>query len=350
MKPIQLETERTWLRQLTPEDANDFYALNLDPEVIRYTGDQPFASPAEAEKFLQEYDQYEKHGTGRLAVIEKESRRFIGWCGLKYTPELQEYDLGFRFFRQYWNRGFATETAMACLDFGFNQLNLDTIVGRAMHANKGSIRVLEKIGMSFVKEVEFELHAGVLYRVSRDEYQKRLTMTSNFKLTIRNAKPEEFSAIGRLMVDVYSLLDGFPKESDQPDYYKLLLNVGALTQKPCTEILVAVNDVEQLLGAVVYFSDMQYYGSGGTATAEKNAAGFRLLTVAPSSQKQGIGKLLTLACIEKARERKLQQVIIHTTQAMLPAWKMYEKLGFKRSEDLDFLQQELPVFGFRLKL
>ena len=174
MKAILLETERTWLRKLTPDDAVDFYALNLDPEVIRYTGDQPFSNPDEAQKFLQGYDQYEKYHTGRLAVIEKENQRFIGWCGLKYTPELKEYDLGFRFFRKYWNRGFATETARACLLFGFNQLNLDAIVGRAMHANQASIRVLEKIGMNFVKEVEFELHPGVLYRVSRDEYQKRM--------------------------------------------------------------------------------------------------------------------------------------------------------------------------------
>ncbi|RKD90480.1 GNAT family N-acetyltransferase [Mangrovibacterium diazotrophicum] len=174
MKPIKLETERTRLRELTSDDADDFYALNLNPEVIRYTGDQPFSNPEEARKFLLAYDQYQKHGTGRLAVIEKESQRFIGWCGLKYTPELQEFDLGFRFFRQYWNRGFATETAMACLDFGFNQLNLDAIVGRAMHANQASIRVLQKIGMSFVKEAEFELHPGVLYQITRDEYLKQM--------------------------------------------------------------------------------------------------------------------------------------------------------------------------------
>jgi ribosomal protein S18 acetylase RimI-like enzyme len=167
---------------------------------------------------------------------------------------------------------------------------------------------------------------------------------------IRNAKPGEFGEIGKLMVLVYSLLEGFPKESEQPDYYKMLANVGELTNKPETELLVAVSPDGKIAGCVVYFGDMQYYGSGGTATKERNAAGFRLLAVDPSARGRGIGKLLTLECIRKAKDKKLFQVIIHTTMAMQTAWKMYENLGFKRSEDLDFMQGELPVFGFRLSL
>jgi N-acetylglutamate synthase-like GNAT family acetyltransferase len=95
---------------------------------------------------------------------------------------------------------------------------------------------------------------------------------------------------------------------------------------------------------------MQYYGSGGTATQEKNAAGFRLLAVDPKARGLGIGKLLTIACINKAKESGISQLIIHSTKAMQTAWKMYESIGFKRSEDLDFMQGELPVFGFRLAL
>ncbi|MCF6132947.1 GNAT family N-acetyltransferase [Flavobacterium wongokense] len=165
---------------------------------------------------------------------------------------------------------------------------------------------------------------------------------------IRNAKPEEFEAIGKLMVAVYSQLEGFPKPLEQPAYYNLLLNIGDFTHKPSTELLVAVTSENVLLGGVVYFGDMQYYGSGGTATQEKNAAGFRLLAVSPDARGMGIGKLLTEACIQKAKESKLSQMIIHSTKAMQTAWKMYENMGFKRAEDLDFLQGELPVFGFRL--
>src|SRR5262249_44009721 len=99
-----------------------------------------------------------------------------------------------------------------------------------------------------------------------------------------------------------------------------------------------------------YFSHMKYYGSGGIATQEQNAAGFRLLAVDPSIRGKGIGKLLVEECIRKAKDKNLGQVIIHTTAAMKTAWKMYENIGFKRSEDLDFMQGELPVLGFRLSI
>ena len=167
---------------------------------------------------------------------------------------------------------------------------------------------------------------------------------------IRNAKPAEFEEIGKLMIQVYSQLEGFPKESEQPDYYKMLAQIGELTNKPETELLVAVSNEGKISGAVVYFSDMKYYGSGGTATKEQKASGFRLLAVDPLTRGHGIGKLLVNECIRKAKDKKLSRVIIHTTMAMQTAWKMYEGLGFKRSEDLDFKQGELPVFGFRLLL
>jgi GNAT superfamily N-acetyltransferase len=168
--------------------------------------------------------------------------------------------------------------------------------------------------------------------------------------TVRNADLSEFDEIGKLMVNVYSRLDGFPKESEQPDYYRVLLNVGAFTDKPGAELLVAVSAENKILGALVYFADMNYYGSGGTAPKEKNASGFRLLAVDPIARGQGIGRLLANECVKKARANHHQQLIIHTTMTMQTAWHMYENMGFLRSADLDFRQGDLPVFGFRLIL
>jgi ribosomal protein S18 acetylase RimI-like enzyme len=175
-------------------------------------------------------------------------------------------------------------------------------------------------------------------------------MNDSTPYKVRKARPDEFTRVGALMVNVYSQLEGFPKESEQPNYYRMLANIGELTIKPEIELLVAVDTTNNILGAVVYFSDMEFYGSGGTATQEKNAAGFRVLAVDPIARGKGIGKMLTQACIEKAKSQKVDQVIIHTTKAMQTAWNMYEKMGFTRSEDLDFSQGHLSVFGFRLNL
>ncbi len=168
--------------------------------------------------------------------------------------------------------------------------------------------------------------------------------------TVRNAEAAEFDEIGKLMVGVYAQLEGFPKEHEQPAYYTMLANVGELTNKPGTELLVAVSAEGKIAGAVVYFSDMKSYGSGGTATTEKNASGFRLLAVHPLIRGHGIGKLLVNECIKRAKDKQHHNMVIHTTMVMQSAWKMYENMGFKRAEDLDFMQVELPVFGFRLLL
>lgn len=170
------------------------------------------------------------------------------------------------------------------------------------------------------------------------------------EFTIQNAKHGQFDEIGKLMVQVYSQLQGFPTAIEQPNYYKMLANIGTLTDNPTTELLIAVTAENTIMGAVVYFSDMQFYGSGGTATKELDASGFRLLAVDPAARAKGIGKLLVNECIRKAKDNKHNQMIIHSTMAMQIAWKMYENMGFRRAEYLDFMQGELPVFGFRLAL
>lgn len=144
-----LETSRLGLREITEDDAELAYQLNLDEEVIRYTGDEPFGSVDETRSFLQKYDHYRTYGFGRWGVIRKEDGAFLGWCGLKYTPGLDEYDLGFRFFRKYWKQGYATEAAKACLHAGFDRFRMPRIVGRVMPANLNSVNVLNRLGFRF---------------------------------------------------------------------------------------------------------------------------------------------------------------------------------------------------------
>lgn len=146
-----LETPRLYLREMTSEDAESAYLLNLDPEVIQYTGDDPFESIEEAREFLEKYESYKKYGFGRWAVILKETDEYLGWCGLKYTPELDEFDIGYRLMKKFWGKGYATEAAEVCLKLGFEQFNMKTIVGRVMPANSASLRVLEKIGLTYLE-------------------------------------------------------------------------------------------------------------------------------------------------------------------------------------------------------
>lgn len=173
---------------------------------------------------------------------------------------------------------------------------------------------------------------------------------NNHVLKIRSAKPEEFEVIGKLMVRVYSQLDGFPKESELPDYYKVLLNVGKLTEKENTELLAAISNENKVVGAVVYFSDLKNYGSGGTVSEIQHASGFRLLAVDPKVQGKGIGKLLIKECIDRAKKFGHHQLYIHSTESMKIARRMYERLGFSRCKEIDFANGKLSVFGFKLDI
>jgi len=163
MKEI-IETKRLFLRELNVNDAESFYRLNLDKDVLKYTGDEPFESIENSKEFLEKYNHYEKYGFGRWAVINKENGKFLGWCGLKFTEIRNEYDIGFRFFKKYWNKGYATESAKSCIDYGINKLQLTEILGRTMKENQASIRVLEKIGLEYNRNFDFEGNEGVIYK------------------------------------------------------------------------------------------------------------------------------------------------------------------------------------------
>ena len=161
------------LRELTPQDYQQFFDLNSDPEVIKYTGDKAFGTLNAARKFLEQYDAYSKYGMGRWAVILKSSNEFTGWCGLKFMEELNAVDLGYRFFRKFWNQGIATESAKACVEYGFNHYGLKRIIGRAMKENIASVKVLEKCGMHFVKEIQFDEHPGLLYEIENPAWEEK---------------------------------------------------------------------------------------------------------------------------------------------------------------------------------
>ena len=144
------------MREFSIEDAASILELNNDPEVLKFTGDKAFVSVEEARLFLENYDQYALHGFGRWAVIQKSTGNFIGWCGLKYSATTDEVDIGFRFIKTVWNQGYATEAAKKCIQLGFDTFGIKRIYGRAMVDNVASISVLEKLGLTYLKEFTFD--------------------------------------------------------------------------------------------------------------------------------------------------------------------------------------------------
>lgn len=130
---VVIETKRLILRQFTEADADLIYQLNFDPDVTKYTLD-PFRDIEHAREVLEQVilPQYAVYNHGRWAVHLKPGMEFIGWCGLKFVAERKEIDLGYRFFKKNWGKGYATEAAYACIKFGFEKLDLREIIARVM--------------------------------------------------------------------------------------------------------------------------------------------------------------------------------------------------------------------------
>lgn len=152
MKTI-IETERLILRPFDMNDAEAVYEFNSNPEIMKYTGDELLHSLERAKEIINDvwFSDYEKYGYGRYAVVHKADNKVIGFCGLKYLPELDATDIGYRFLPEYWGKGIATEAAKPFIEYGFKHFGLKRIIGIAMPDNIGSCKVLEKIGLSFYK-------------------------------------------------------------------------------------------------------------------------------------------------------------------------------------------------------
>ena len=156
-------SSRLFLREFSIDDSLHFFNLNKDPEVIKYTGDSSFKSVSEAEIFIQNYSEYKDYGYGRWAVCLKESKEFLGFCGLKYHPKDKITEVGFRFFKNQWNKGYATESTLACLNYGFSEIKLKEIYAQVHINNYTSQRVIEKCGLHFVKEFLYDHEPTNLY-------------------------------------------------------------------------------------------------------------------------------------------------------------------------------------------
>ncbi|HXH30066.1 MAG TPA: GNAT family N-acetyltransferase [Bacteriovoracaceae bacterium] len=145
-----LTTARLLLRPAVLTDAPNLLELNSDPAVMRFTGDKLMTSLTEAHQLIADtlIPEFRDTRMGRFAVHLLDGS-YAGWCGLKYYPQQDEVDLGYRFLKKLWGLGLATEAAAACLGYGFHQLNLKRIIVKVMPDNTASLKVVQKLGMTF---------------------------------------------------------------------------------------------------------------------------------------------------------------------------------------------------------
>jgi ribosomal-protein-alanine N-acetyltransferase len=166
---FRIETARLVMREWSLNDTDNLYELNSDPEVVKFTGNDAFKNKQEVVDLISNYDQYKKFNMGRWVVESRQTGEFFGWCGLKKIDE--EIDLGYRFMKRHWRKGYATESSIASLNYGFNRLGLKRIIGRAVHENINSIRVLKKLGMEYEKDTHTFGHLHQQYFITAEMWK-----------------------------------------------------------------------------------------------------------------------------------------------------------------------------------
>ena len=156
MKTI-IETERIILRHFCDADAEAVFEFSSNEEVLRWTGEPALTHIDQAQDIINGFwkTEYTNYGYARYAVVHKHDQKVIGFAGLKFLPELNETDLGYRILPQYWRKGLTTEMARPLVKHGFDDLGLNKIVAFAFPENPASCRVLEKTGFRFDKFAEY---------------------------------------------------------------------------------------------------------------------------------------------------------------------------------------------------
>ena len=140
---------------MTLDDVEFIVELLNDPSFLRFVGDKGVRTTEDAGRYILTgpMDSYERHGFGLWLVELRGTTTPIGICGLLKREALSDVDIGFAFLPQYRSKGYAYESAAAVMDYGRKSLGLRRIVAITDEGNVGSIRVLEKIGMSFDRMV-----------------------------------------------------------------------------------------------------------------------------------------------------------------------------------------------------
>ncbi len=146
-----LESGRLMLRQLTPEDAVDFFACQSDPEVFRYAGRTEETSLESARQMLNIlFKRHQEQTLLSWAIVLKESQRLIGRFQMEqWSDENHRATVGYLLGKQYWGNGYATEALCAVIAYLFEQTTVNRIETFAWAENRASTRVMEKGGMRF---------------------------------------------------------------------------------------------------------------------------------------------------------------------------------------------------------
>jgi RimJ/RimL family protein N-acetyltransferase len=178
---MELDTPRLRLRLWRPQDRAPFFAINTEPEVLRYL---PPVTRAGSDAMLDRYEaHFAQHGFGYWALEDKDSTALIGCCGLMHVPFEAFFtpavEIGWRLSATWQGKGFATEAGRAVLEHAFGPMRLNRVTSFTSLLNTPSLRVMGRLGMTRIGEFDHpflaeghSLRPHVAYEITPKEARK----------------------------------------------------------------------------------------------------------------------------------------------------------------------------------
>jgi ribosomal-protein-alanine N-acetyltransferase len=169
----EITTCRLCLRQFKKEDLEAYARIMGDYEVGRWFPKGTGYTCEEAKRSLDGIlEHWSKHDFGIWAITDMEKRVLLGRCGLNLITETSEVEVDFVLARDSWGKGYATEAAKAALAYGFETIKLDRIIALVKPENAASRRVIEKIGMQYVRNARYWGITCAYFGISKKEYYR----------------------------------------------------------------------------------------------------------------------------------------------------------------------------------
>ncbi|WP_255153995.1 GNAT family N-acetyltransferase [Ferruginibacter sp. HRS2-29] len=302
---IFAETPRLILREIEMTDDADMFEMDSDPEVHLYIENKPVDSIEKIREVIGMLrSQQQQFGTARWAVVDKKTNEWLGWCGLKYFNQplnghINFYELGYRFKKKHWGKGYATEASRAAIDFGFETFDVESIYAITDPKNENSVKVLRKSGFELVEVFDYE------------------GAPTNWLELKKANRPGNFTIIRT--------------ESANPDFKKLVAELDAdLAIRDGDEhaFYAQYNHVTHIKHVLVMYYKGMAVGCGAIKEFDDSCMEVKRMYVLPAYRGKGIAGLLLAALEAWAKELGYSTCVLETGIRQPEAIALYKKNNY----------------------
>ncbi len=313
-----LQTKRLFARQLTAEDFPLLFKMNQNAYTMANLGGIRTVE-ATRKNLAWNLAQWQENGFGLWLWFEKQTKQLVGRGGLrKITIESQlEIEISYALFPEFWGQGFATEIAQACMEIGFMQLKLPKLVCHTTITNKASQRVMEKVGLHFVRYFTQHDEPHILYKLEANDYYQHMI----------SFKP--------LAVTDLELLVNWLNKPHVKAWWD-----DNLTAEQIREKYRGRMGDQTTYGFIIYFNEkplgfIQYYyanrvGEGWWPEEVEGTVGIDQYIGEEAYINRGYGSLIIKTFVTKLLDHpRIKKIIVDVDPNNLRAIRCYEKVGFK---------------------